>query len=648
MKPLTYKIFLFILLVSIAVIARDIEEFRAVKLTNVDSNVLFSDESIAEAMDYLASININTVLVVVWNSNSYDGNYTLYPSVVMDSLFGLEIGPIGNLVSDPLQRVIIEAHRVSIEVLPWFEMGFATSWGDLYSDEPDHILRKFPEWALRESDDSIVWKNGFFWMSAINPDVQKLIMDLTLEVCYNYDIDGIEYSDRIPALPVEGGYDSVTVAIYKLEHDGAEPPGNYHDSDWMRWRADKLSDWYRSVRDSIKAYDPNIHVSSSPSVYPWSYNEYLQDSYTWMNTGICDDIIPQLYRYNYTDYLYTLNSSIGNFSNNRHTYFAGILMNINSGPGGQPYILTPETLNQMIAANRERNIMGEAFFFYEGLRKNDSQLGTTLLNGYYSERALLPHRSGQVWRPKATIVNEDGAGISTFGNWELYETSSYGFQPNILINKDTLAANIEYTFNVPHSAWYDVFAYNVRSVKATKNAHYVVFGSGDSSDCFLDQTDYTTKGWQLLKTVYLETGNQKVVSLNNDYMVNDEWLIADAVMIMINRKKSPDLVILSNDDKTETSTNIPKEFILRPNYPNPFNANTNISYSLQQKSHIRLQILDLHGREVTILENNLKSAGNYAINFNASGLASGVYFSRIEVKTGTDTKSDTRKMLLLK
>lgn len=648
MKQSLNTIIFIIFLFSFVISAQDIQELRAVKLTNVDSNVLFSEESIAEAMDYLASININTVLVVVWNSNSFNGDYTLYPSTVMDSLFGLKIGPIGNSVSDPLQRIIIEAHRVGIEVMAWFEMGFASSWGASYSDEPDYILQQHPEWALRSLDGKITWKNGFFWMSAINPEVQRLITDLTLEVCHNYDIDGIEYSDRIPALPVEGGYDSVTVSLYKAEHEGSEPPNNYHDPDWMRWRADKLSDWYRSVRDSIKAYDPNIHVSSSPSVYPWSYNEYLQDSYTWIHSGICDDIIPQLYRYTFTEYLYTLNTSLMNFPDKRHTYFAGILMNINSGPNGEPFILSPEILNQMIAANRERSVMGEAFFFYEGLRKNGNQLGITLRDGYYSERALLPHRDGQVWRPKATVVNEDGEGIVKTGNWEIYETSSYGYQPNILINKDTSAARIDYFFDVPYSVWYDVFTYNVRSVKATQNAHYIVFTRTDSSNCFIDQTDYTAQGWQILKTIRLDAGYHKVVSLRNDYISDGNWLIADATMIMINRKKSPDLVVLDNDEEPQIAPNIPHQFILYPNYPNPFNASTVISYTLQQSSDVLLSILDLKGQTVRIIENDKKPAGYYTFTFNGYDLSSGMYFVRINVKTTSGLITDTRKMLLLK
>jgi len=344
------------------------EEFRAVKITNVDSDILFDDKSIAEGMDYLASIGINVILTVVWNSHGADGDYTLYPSAVMEDYFGRAMHPAFPTGRDALKRIIIEAHRNGMEVFPWFEMGFSTS----YSQNGGHILKKYPHWALKDNTGKLCVKNGFDWMSAINPEVQEFIIALTTEVVDNYDVDGIEYSDRIPAMPVEGGYDSTTVSIYQAEHNGASPPTNYKDADWMRWRADKLSDFYKNARDSIKTRGDHIIVSSSPSVYPWSYQEYLQDSKTWVDSDIVDNIIPQVYRYNYSDYVYELNQSLSNVPlSKRDIFYSGMLIYLR----GDNYLISPNFLLQSIQANRDRQVYGEAFFFYEGLRLNQNQLG---------------------------------------------------------------------------------------------------------------------------------------------------------------------------------------------------------------------------------------------------------------------------------
>jgi uncharacterized lipoprotein YddW (UPF0748 family) len=124
------KRFIFAIFVVIGnqLFSQSLQEFRAVKITNVDSDILFDDKKIAEGMNYLASIGINVILPVVWNSSGADGDYTLYPSAVMENYFGRAMHPAFPRERDPLKRVINEAHRNGMEVLPWFEMGFSTSY----------------------------------------------------------------------------------------------------------------------------------------------------------------------------------------------------------------------------------------------------------------------------------------------------------------------------------------------------------------------------------------------------------------------------------------------------------------------------------------------------------------------------------------
>ncbi|HQY53571.1 MAG TPA: YCF48-related protein [Ignavibacteria bacterium] len=76
---------------------------------------------------------------------------------------------------------------------------------------------------------------------------------------------------------------------------------------------------------------------------------------------------------------------------------------------------------------------------------------------------------------------------------------------------------------------------------------------------------------------------------------------------------------------------IPKKFSLSQNYPNPFNPVTKIKFSLPQDSKVNLIIFDVLGKEVNRLVNNeFKPAGFYIIDFNGSGLSSGVYYYKIE------------------
>jgi hypothetical protein len=96
-------------------------------------------------------------------------------------------------------------------------------------------------------------------------------------------------------------------------------------------------------------------------------------------------------------------------------------------------------------------------------------------------------------------------------------------------------------------------------------------------------------------------------------------------------------------DVRGASTN-PKEFALYQNYPNPFNPTTVIGYQLAVNSFVTLRVYDNIGREVRTLANGPKNAGNYSVQFDGSGLASGVYFYRLRAGDFTSVK----KLILLK
>jgi hypothetical protein len=92
------------------------------------------------------------------------------------------------------------------------------------------------------------------------------------------------------------------------------------------------------------------------------------------------------------------------------------------------------------------------------------------------------------------------------------------------------------------------------------------------------------------------------------------------------------------------NSNIPTEYTLKQNYPNPFNPTTVISYALPKSGIVKLVVYDLLGREVKTLVNEFKAAGTYEITFDASGIASGLYFYRFEAGGFIDIK----KIVLIK
>lgn len=89
---------------------------------------------------------------------------------------------------------------------------------------------------------------------------------------------------------------------------------------------------------------------------------------------------------------------------------------------------------------------------------------------------------------------------------------------------------------------------------------------------------------------------------------------------------------------------VPASFSLSQNYPNPFNPVTKISYAIPKSGFVSLKVYDVLGREAAALVNEVKNAGSYTVDFNASGFTSGIYFYRLEV----NGLSEVRKMMLLK
>ena len=89
---------------------------------------------------------------------------------------------------------------------------------------------------------------------------------------------------------------------------------------------------------------------------------------------------------------------------------------------------------------------------------------------------------------------------------------------------------------------------------------------------------------------------------------------------------------------------VPTEFVLQQNYPNPFNPSTTIQYALPSRSQVTLTVFNTLGQIVRELVNGDSEAGYHEVQFDATGLASGVYFYRMRAGDFVETK----RLLLLR
>jgi hypothetical protein len=100
----------------------------------------------------------------------------------------------------------------------------------------------------------------------------------------------------------------------------------------------------------------------------------------------------------------------------------------------------------------------------------------------------------------------------------------------------------------------------------------------------------------------------------------------------------------SERNKKVLSTNIPRQFSLGQNFPNPFNPSTIIRYTISENSSVTLKVYDITGREVTTLMNGYLQAGSYEATFSSLNLSSGIYFYELVAGRYRDVK----KMTLIK
>ena len=82
----------------------------------------------------------------------------------------------------------------------------------------------------------------------------------------------------------------------------------------------------------------------------------------------------------------------------------------------------------------------------------------------------------------------------------------------------------------------------------------------------------------------------------------------------------------------------PLAFGLEQNSPNPFNPETTILFTTPERDHVRLIVYDLLGREVARLLDGYQEVGRHSVRFRADGIASGIYFYRLETARHTATK----------
>nr|WP_235355307.1 glycoside hydrolase family 10 protein [Aliterella atlantica] len=327
-------------------------ELRGVWLTNIDSNVLFGRDRLSSAIKTLKELNFNTLYPTVWN-----WGYTLYPSPVAQKVIGRSQDPEPGLKGrDMLKETIAQGHQKGMDVIPWFEFGFM-------APADSSLAQRHPNWLTSRRDGSKIWKEGKHdrvWLNPFRPEVQNFIQNLIVEIVSKYDVDGIQFDDHF-GLPSELGYDAYTTRLYKNEHRGKNPPANPKDPEWVRWRADKITQYLQRVFKAVKARKPNCVISIAPNPQRVSYDLFLADWEKWERLGLVEELVLQVYRNDLNVFISELEYPEVQVAKKHIPVSIGILSGLKNRA------VASAQIQDQVTASREREFAGVSFFFYETL-----------------------------------------------------------------------------------------------------------------------------------------------------------------------------------------------------------------------------------------------------------------------------------------
>ncbi len=335
-------------------------EVRGTWLTTTGPDHIKGGGNTESVFSDLRSIGLNTAYVETWKNG-----FTNYPSPTLAALTGGgDRSSFLGLNRDLVEETLINAHRNQMVQVGWFEYGFAAQFigsGGTPSN-PLATYMKNQGWLLEDQSGNYGnSSNGFAWMNPAVPEVKQFLIDITLEAVNRYDLDGVQFDDRL-AWPREFGWDSQTAALY-LADTGNSLPGSVNDAAFRNWRQQKVADFADELYQAVKTARPEMHVSVSPSITPFSGTNFNADWPAWVDDGIFDEYVPQVYRSSIGSFNSVIDAQVAPFEPGElDKLVVGIRVN-GSGPN-TPYA----DVEQMIERSRTEGAAGHSLWYSAGVR----------------------------------------------------------------------------------------------------------------------------------------------------------------------------------------------------------------------------------------------------------------------------------------
>ena len=239
------------------------------------------------------------------------------------------------------------------------------------------------------------------------------------------------------------------------------------------------------------------------------------------------------------------------------------------------------------------------------------------------------------------IIDSVNENETTYTDWSVTDTTTYTYRVKGYNSTDLSGYCYEFTVTTP-----------LRSLQAPSNLLAQSTGPNEV-ELTWDDNAFEEEGFKIERRTGIQ-GTYSVIDSVAESVHNysDQSVISNSLYYyrvfaylgqIASAYSNEDSAITPNISVVE-DLQIPLEYNLKQNFPNPFNPATIITYSIPDLSYVTLKIYNVLGNEVTILVNESKPSGIYNVTFDASDVPSGIYFYTLKA----ENFSSTKKMIYLK